>query len=116
MIVSVGLDVCSVERFEAAEARRPGFTRKILTAAEAELSLSSRAARFAAKEALAKALGSPGGLSWQHAEVRRRESGAPWFELSGTVAERAAELGIATVHLSISHDAGLATAFVVCEA
>lgn len=116
MIVSLGVDVCSVERFEAAEHRRPGLTRKLLTAAEAELPLNSRAARFAAKEALAKALGSPGGLSWQHAEVRRLASGAPQFELSGTVARRVEELGIATVHLSISHDAGLATAFVVCEA
>ena len=116
MIVSVGIDVCSVERFDAAERRHPGLTRKLLTAAEAELSLASRAARFAAKEALAKALGSPGGLSWQDAEVCRLDSGAPRFELVGTVARRAEELGIATVHLSISHDAGLATAFVVCEA
>lgn len=116
MIVSVGVDLCSVERFGAAERRRPGLTRKLLTAAEAELPLNSRAARFAAKEALAKALGSPGGLSWQDAEVLRDESGAPRFELSKTVSRRVAELGISTVHLSISHDAGLATAFVVCEA
>ena len=69
MIVGIGVDVCSVERFSAMAARRPGVVSKLLTPAEAELPVHSQAARFAAKEALAKALGSPGGLSWQDAEV-----------------------------------------------
>lgn len=115
MIVSVGVDVCSLERFAAAERRRPGLTGRLLTAREAALSPASRAARFAAKEALAKALGSPGGLAWHDAEVVRDETGRPSFALTGTVAARAALLDIQHIHLSISHDAGLATAFVVCE-
>ena len=115
MIVGVGVDVCALERFAAAEQRRPGLTQRLLTEREAALSPVSRAARFAAKEALAKALGSPGGLAWHDAEVVADETGRPGFVLTGTVATLAQALGVARVHLSISHDAGLATAFVVCE-
>ena len=68
------------------------------------------------REALAKALGAPGGLGWQDAEVVVDELGRPSFRLSGTVAARAAELGVTHVHLSITHDSGIASAFVICEA
>lgn len=74
------------------------------------------AARWAAKEALAKALGAPAGLSWQDAEVVRDPSGQPRFVIRGTVAARAAEMGIATLHVSLSHDAGIASAVVIAEA
>ena len=77
--------------------------------------LESLAARFAAKEALAKALGAPGDLSWHDAEVVTDVSGWPSFELRGTVAARAQELGVDRVHLSLSHDGGLASAMVVLE-
>ena len=110
MIVGIGTDLCVVARFEAMLARRPR-----LTETERALPVQSQAARFAAKEALAKALGSPGGLRWLDAEVVTSAAGAPSFRLSGTVAERAAALGIGGVHLSISHDGGFATAMVVCE-
>ena len=78
--------------------------------------MQSQAARFAAKEALAKALGSPGGMSWLDAEVVRSEAGEPSFVVTGTIAERLAELGVTRIHLSVSHDGGFATATVVCEA
>ena len=78
--------------------------------------LASQAARFAAKEALAKALGAPAGLSWQDAEIVTDERGRPEFKVTGTVAAKAAELGIATIHVSLSHDAGIASAVVICEA
>lgn len=87
----------------------------MLTERERSLGDASQAGRFAAKEALAKALGAPGGMRWLDAEVVRDAGGQPRFDLTGTVAARAAELSVDRVHLSLSHDAGLAIAMVVCE-
>ena len=115
MIVGIGTDLCVVARFEAMLQRRPGILPRLLTSAEQALSLPSQAARFAAKEALAKALGSPGGMSWLDCEVVKSGVGVPSFEASGTVAARIEQLGITSIHLSISHDGGYATAMVVCE-
>jgi len=116
MIVGVGTDLCVVERFEAMLERRPGLRERLLTPSERQLSIQSQAARFAAKEALAKALQSPGGMRWLDCEVVKSDHGVPSFVVSGTVAARVAELGIERLHLSISHDGGFATAMVVCEA
>lgn len=114
--MGLGIDVVAIDRFEATLERSPGFLERVFTPAERELGTSSLAARWAAKEALAKALGAPAGLAWHDAEVRRSASGAPELVVRGTVAERAAELGIARFHLSLSHDAGIASAVVVAEA
>ena len=95
MIVGVGIDVCDVERFAESVRRTPALVRRLFTPAEAERPLASQAARFAAKEALAKALGAPAGLSWQDAEIVTDERGRPEFKVTGTVAAKAAELGIA---------------------
>lgn len=114
-IVGLGIDVVAIERFEAALERSPGFLARVFTPAERELGTHSLAARWAAKEALAKALGAPGGLSWQDAEVVREETGRPRLEIRGSVAERAAALGITAFHLSLSHDAGIASAVVIGE-
>jgi holo-[acyl-carrier protein] synthase len=73
------------------------------------------AARFAAKEALAKALGAPGDLHWHDAEVTVGEHGRPHLEVRGTVAGRAAQLGVTSWHISLSHDGGIASAVVVAE-
>ena len=116
MIVGIGVDVCDVARFEAATRRTPGTAERVLTDAERALPLASQAARFAAKEALAKALGAPPGLGWHDAEVVTEESGRPRLRLQGSVAAAAATLGVTAVHLSLSHDAGVATAMVVLEA
>ncbi|MDO5066669.1 MAG: holo-ACP synthase [Propionibacteriaceae bacterium] len=116
MIVGIGTDLCVIERFQAMLERRPQVAERLLTPRERELSVQSQAARFAAKEALAKALGSPGGLRWLDAEVVKDPAGAPGFVVSGTVAERVAALGITRIHLSLSHDGGFTTAMVVCEA
>lgn len=116
MIVGIGIDVCDISRWREMVARRPGAVDRLLTPAEALLNHTSQAGRFAAKEALAKALGAPGGLGWQDAEVVVDELGRPSFRISGTVAARAAELGVTHVHLSITHDSGIASAFVICEA
>ncbi len=121
MIVGVGVDICQVERLEAMLQRRPGIVARLFNDAEAYLedgkrrSADSLAARFAAKEALAKALGSPGGMSWLDAEVVSSPNGQPEMVVRGTVAARAAALGVGSIRVSLSHDGGLATAFVVCE-
>ncbi|WP_329564838.1 holo-ACP synthase [Kitasatospora sp. NBC_01266] len=121
MIIGVGIDVASIDRFAEALLRTPALGERLFTAAERLLpsgqqrSVASLAARFAAKEALAKALGAPGGLEWHHAEVRSEASGRPILHVTGTVAERAAQLGVRSWHLSLSHDAGVASAVVIAE-
>ncbi|KRF18951.1 4'-phosphopantetheinyl transferase [Nocardioides sp. Soil797] len=115
MIVGVGIDVVEIERFIASIERTPALRTKLFTPAERELHPQSLAARFAAKEAMAKALGAPAGLAWHDAEVISEASGRPHFELRGTVKAAADALGGATVHLSLSHDGGIASAFVVLE-
>jgi holo-[acyl-carrier protein] synthase len=114
-IVGVGIDVVDISRFDDAVRRTPGMVARLFTPDEADRPLASLAARFAAKEALAKALGAPGNLDWQDAEVVSESTGRPLFTLRGTVAARADEVGATTVHLSLSHDAGIASAVVVLE-
>jgi holo-[acyl-carrier protein] synthase len=114
-IVGVGIDVVDISRFDDALRRTPGMVNRLFTPDEATRPLASLAARFAAKEALAKALGAPGDMEWHDAEVVSESTGRPLFTLRGTVASRAEELGATTVHLSLSHDAGIASAVVVLE-
>lgn len=115
MIVGLGIDVCEVARLAGALERAPALRERLFTPAERDLPMASLAARWAAKEALAKALGSPGTLSWQDATVHRAAGRAPRLEVRGTVAARAAELGVTRFHLSLTHDAGVAAAVVVAE-
>lgn len=120
-IVGIGVDICQVDRMSAALARRPGLAKKLFTAKEIvdiddqPLPAQSLAARFAAKEALVKALGGPNGLRWHDCQVVKDASGKIFLELSGTVAQAAEKLGVLKTHVSISHDGGLAVAQVVCE-
>ena len=115
MIVGVGIDVVEVRRIAAALERTPTLAERLFTDAERDRPVESLAARFAAKEAVAKALGAPGGLSWRDAEVVTSDTGRPSLRMTGTVADAAAAQGIRTWHLSLSHDAGIATALVVAE-
>jgi holo-[acyl-carrier protein] synthase len=115
VIVGLGIDVVDIERFGASLERTPGLRNRLFTEAERRRSLASLAARFAAKEALAKALGAPAGLGWLDAEVVSENTGEPVFELRGSVLARAHDLGARTVHVSLSHDAGIASAVVVLE-
>ena len=71
MIVGVGIDVVDIARFQATLERTPGLLERLFTPAERDLKISSLAARFAAKEAAAKALGAPGDLHWHDAEVSK---------------------------------------------
>ena len=119
MIVGLGIDVVDLRRFERALAR-PGVRERLFTPAEradldglsGDRAVEHAAGRFAAKEALAKALGAPVGLSWLDAEVR---GDRPRVSASGTVAALGDELGVTSYHVSITHDAGVAAAVVVAE-
>ena len=121
MIVSVGIDVVLVDRFASALRRTPPLSERLFTDAERTTSsgnprsVESLAARFAAKEAVAKALGAPTGLHWHDCEVVSDPDGRPWLTVSGSVAEAAAKLDITRWHLSLSHDGGIASAMVVAE-
>lgn len=121
MIVAVGIDVVLVDRFARATQRTPLLVDRLFTPAERVTrsgnprSVESLAARFAAKEAVAKALGAPGGLHWHDCEVVSDPDGRPWLTVSGTVATVAAERGVLRWHLSLSHDGGIASAMVVAE-
>ena len=119
MIVGVGIDVVPVERFAGALARTPTLADRLFTPKErvtdsgGARSAESLAARFAAKEALAKSLGAPVGMRWLDAAVVQDGKGQPSLQVSGTVAARAEDLGVASFHLSLSHDAGIASAVVI---
>jgi holo-[acyl-carrier protein] synthase len=115
VIIGVGIDVVDVDRFAQSLARTPRLAQRLFTEAEQVLPAASLAARFAAKEALAKALGAPVGLHWRDAEVHRGEDGRPHLSMSGTVAAWAETLGVVHTHLSLSHDAGIASAVVIAE-
>ncbi|HTL24241.1 MAG TPA: holo-ACP synthase [Mycobacteriales bacterium] len=115
MIVGVGVDVVEVARLGRSLERTPALMDRLFTTAEQGVEkLESLAARFAAKEAVAKVLGAPG-LAWVEAEVVRLENGAPLLVLHGDALAHAQAMGIARWHLSLSHDGGFATAFVVAE-
>lgn len=121
MVIGVGVDIVDVERFSRMVSRTPGVLDRTLTADERvgaggkPRTAESLAARFAAKEAVAKALGAPPGMAWHDCEVVSDEAGRPSLRVTGTVAERAARLGVGSWHLSISHDGGQAIAFVVAS-
>ncbi|MFP3988492.1 holo-ACP synthase [Streptomyces sp. E11-3] len=121
MIIGVGIDVAEIDRFRVSLERTPGLADRLFVEQELLLpsgerrGVASLAARFAAKEALAKALGAPAGLLWTDAEVYVEDSGQPRLRVRGSVARRAAELGVRGWHVSLSHDAGVASAVVVAE-
>ena len=115
MILGVGIDVVDIGRFEQSLARTPALRQRLFTPQERDRPVASLAARFAAKEALAKALGAPHGMQWEDAEIVKEASGNPQFDIRGTVLARANDLGVRTVHVSLSHDAGIASAMVVLE-
>ena len=114
-VIGIGVDVVDIARFEQSLQRTPTLTDRLFVDSERDLALPSLAARFAAKEALAKALGAPKGLEWHDAVVVSDDNGKPALKLSGTVAAAAASAGVSSVHLSLSHDAGCAVAMVVAE-
>ena len=114
-IVGVGVDIVDVARFVASLQRTPGLLDRLFVANERDLPDESLAARFAAKEAVAKALGAPRELQWHDVEVTSGATGEPQLVVSGSVEAAAAQLGARRWHLSLSHDGGHAIAMVVAE-
>ena len=122
MILGVGIDLCDAGRIEKS-LTRAGFVDRVFSPEEQVL-LAARggthraetaAANFAAKEAFLKAAGvGLGGFALCELAVLRRESGAPYFALTGTAAAWAEEQG-AAVHVSLTHERGLASAVVILE-
>jgi holo-[acyl-carrier protein] synthase len=115
MIAGIGVDVVDLERFSSSLRRTPALLTRLFAESERALPVHSLAARFAAKEAFIKALGRSDGIRWVDIEVVSDEHGNPDLAVHGGAAEMLAARGIDALHLSMSHDAGIATAFVVAE-
>jgi len=115
VIVGIGVDLVDIPRFERTIQRTPKLLDRLFSEAERALKPHSLAARYAAKEALIKALGGSDGVHWTEIEVVSEASGRPVFSLCGSTASVVADRGIVALHLSLSHDAGLATAYVIAE-
>lgn len=123
MILGLGTDLVEVSRLEDATRRHPGFLERVFTPAEMQYCdgqyrrFEGYAARFAAKEAFLKALGTGlrNGISWLDVEVLRHDDGRPELNLHGQAREAAAAKGVARVHLSLSHTRGVGAAVVVLE-
>jgi holo-[acyl-carrier protein] synthase len=123
MILGIGLDVCSIQRMEEALARHGDrFWKRILTDREQAI-LADRvdratalAGRWAAKEAIVKAMAGAPGVGWRHLEVLGGPRQPPVMHVHGPARLLADRMGVATIFLSITHDAGVAAAVVILEA
>jgi holo-[acyl-carrier protein] synthase len=124
MVLGVGTDLMEIARIQRSVARfgdrfllRVFTPREIAYCQRKKYAAESFAARFAAKEAGAKALGTgiSQGIRWLELEVIREPSGKPSLQLTGRAAERARGLGVATVSLSLTHSKDIALAVVVME-
>jgi holo-[acyl-carrier protein] synthase len=125
MIVAIGIDMIEIARLAAVFARRGNrFRDRVFTASEIAYcesraaKMESYAARFAAKEAAMKALGTGwgDGVGWRDIEVRRSPAGVPSLAFHGRARERLNELGAERAHLSLTHSGDLALAQVILEA
>lgn len=116
MIVGLGVDVVDLARFERAVSRTPRLRERLFAESERGLPLRSLAGRFAAKEALVKALGGSAELRWIDMAITNGPTGTPAFVTDGPLGELLERRGIVALHVSMSHDAGVAVATVVAEA
>ena len=121
MVVGIGIDLVEIHRMKKA-IEKPLFVQRVFTASEqtycngrGRQNAASYAARFAAKEAVMKALGTglAGGGTWQDIEVLPDDQGKPVMSLTGGFGQLARELGVTTIHVSLSHTQEYATAQVL---
>jgi holo-[acyl-carrier protein] synthase len=119
-VIGIGVDLCEVDRMRASLARTPTLRRRVFT--EAERAYCDRradpteryAARFAAKEAVMKAMGvGMGACKWREIEVAKAPSGAPSVRLHGGASVLASERGITEWHLTLTHTHRVAEAIAV---
>jgi holo-[acyl-carrier protein] synthase len=123
-IVAVGLDLARIDRFEKVHARHGDrLLERLFTDGERAYCdrrasrMASYTGRFAVKEAVMKALGTgwSSGVSWRDIEVVRASGAAPELRLHGSTARIAREKGIVRIHITITHDAGVAAAVAIAE-
>ena len=123
-VLGIGVDVVEIERMQRTLQRTPGVAQRLFTAAEltrctvraGDLRVPGLAARFCAKEAVAKALGTGlRGFGWHDVEVVNDRLGKPSVRLHGPAADLAQRLGVQMVHLSLSTSESVAVAQVVLE-
>jgi holo-[acyl-carrier protein] synthase len=124
MVIGLGTDLIEIERIERSVARfGERFLERVFTPGEIAYCHAKKgpaesfAARFAAKEAGAKALGTgiSRGVSWREFEVKRKPGQRPELHLSGRAAEIARELGVRRMSLSLTHSREMSMAVVVAE-
>ena len=118
-IVGLGVDICEIARMERALGRHPTMRARVFTPEEIAYCdgkarpAESYAGRFAAREAVIKALGGYRGKLWQDISVTRHPSGAPIIALAGNAKRRADALGITRVLITFTHEKTSAVAFAV---
>jgi holo-[acyl-carrier protein] synthase len=118
-IVGLGVDICEIARMERAIARHPTLRERVFTLEERAYCDSkarpaeSYAGRFAAREAVIKALGGYRGKRWQDISVSRAPTGAPAIALAGHAKRRADALGVDRVLVTFTHEKTNAVAFAV---
>jgi len=121
VIVGIGVDVVNVAKFGASVARTPGFVETLLTPRERvdesgeSRTVASLAVRYAAKEALAKAIGVPPGMDFHDAEVLVEPDGRPYLVTHRLLREAAHQLGVRSWHLSLATEGDVAVAYVIAE-
>ncbi|MEN9969849.1 MAG: hypothetical protein RLZZ229_57 [Actinomycetota bacterium] len=116
MIIGIGVDTVQLSRFEAKLAATPRLKDRLFLDIETiDASLQTLAGRFAAKEAVIKALAGDPALEWHGIEIGKESSGKPVVWLHGNTAKVALQAGVRKLHVSITHDGDAAVAFVVAE-
>jgi holo-[acyl-carrier protein] synthase len=124
MIIAIGIDMIEIARVEEVFSRQgERFRKRVYTESEVEYCerrasrMSSYAARFAAKEAAMKALGTgwADGVRWRDIEIVRGETGAPAILLHGRALARLGEIGASRAHVSLTHSREMAMAQVILE-
>ncbi len=121
-MIGIGIDLVDVERFRRSLERTPTMRTRLFTPSELEYvavqadPVPSLAARFAAREAVMKALGvGLGAFGFHDVWVERAESGRPWLAFAGQAAELSQRAGVTTWHLSLTHTSSTAAAYVVAD-
>jgi holo-[acyl-carrier protein] synthase len=121
-ILGLGVDICEIARMERALERHPTLRRRVFTPEEIAYCdararpAESYAGRFAAREAVIKALGGYRGKGWQDISVVRAPSGAPEIRLEGNAKRRADALGVTRILVTFTHERASAVAFAVAVA
>lgn len=116
VILGTGVDIVQISRFEKKLADTPRLADRLFMDSERDgANANTLAGRFAAKEAVIKALAGDPGIEWYGIEVAKESSGKPVIWLHGETAKIALRAGIRKFHLSISHDGDMAIAYVIAE-